>query len=186
MLSTTSAMKFPSDCPGRNIGGKVGDAWGRTPIVWSPSTIAHGYTCMPEYQDPWARAQMCMGIDYPDGWRDLDKWDWYYENVLVWWRQHATLPANYQPAYLRRKLRKRPDVTTMRLQGYAAAPRGVVTRFYVQAPRNSKGRWLIYDNDTDKVAGGTKQIGYATKEEAVEVAEELAANRPSRYSRVPF
>lgn len=163
------------------------EGWGRTPIIYLPGDS--GWTSLPEKQDPWERGLAVMGIDFPDGWRDMEAWRWYDSNVLHWWRTRAAVKPLERT--VRHRVTTKPDVTSMGLLGLARPPRGLVTRFYVTQNLGTRlpkpdSPWFVIDTDKGEPASGTRQSGYRTKAEAVEVAEDLAANRERIYSRVPF
>lgn len=162
--------------------------WGRTPIVYLASLHSDkGYTSVPEYQDPWQRGLYLNGLDYPDGWRDMEAWAWYSAHVLSFWRHVPTkaVEAPRKPRKVRVQVTATPDVMSLQRVGLAPPPRGLTTRFYVSRP--VRGKHLIYDMNTGQVAAGTRREGYATVEEAKEVAEDLRDNRPNgKYARPPF
>lgn len=156
--------------------------WGRTPIVYLRSVVSgQGWTAVPEHQDPIERGIATGGWDDPDGWRDKEAWARQYE-LLKWWR-HCDFPERERT--VKRKVDVVPDVTSLRRLGYAPPPRGFVTRFFVSYDKSMK-KWLVSDMDTGKTAAGTREHGYASREEAINVAEDLRDNRPRNKSRTPF
>lgn len=154
--------------------------WGRTPIIYLRSHLSgQGWTAVPEHQDPIERGIATGGWDHPDGWRDQAAWKRQYE-LLQWWERARWTPPKRTTTH---KVTKTPDVTTLERLGFAPPPRGFVTRFFVS---HKDGKWYVADMDTGHTASGTKQSGYTSREDAINVAEDLRDNRPTNKSRTPF
>jgi hypothetical protein len=101
-------------------------------------------------------------------------------SLLQWWHRYAQLEN--VPRSIKRKVGT-PNVESIGRLGYAPPPRGLVTRFYV----HTKGaKHFVLDVETGGICRGTKQQGYETREEAVNVAEDLRDNRPRNTARTPF
>jgi hypothetical protein len=131
--------------------------YGLTPVLYLKSKDGDGFTATPEAQDPWDRAKVLLGLDHHSGWRDKEAWG-RYERIVV----NSILPPKDQ-------------------QFAWTGP-----RFTPWFDRKEK-RWFVSDESQDRrIALGTKQVGYATKEEAEEVAEDLQENRELNWAVWPF